>query len=75
MYTPYEDGWEKTALPEPGPVADLPADRPPSVEYEAYPAVFVAPFHYANPVMSRANTEKPPRHKVPLRLLRSYVRP
>ncbi len=54
MYTPYEDGWEKTALPEPGPVADLPADRPPSVEHEAYPAVFVAPFHYANPVMSNA---------------------
>ena len=54
MYTPYEDGWEKTALPEPGPVADLPADRPPTVEYEAYPAVFVAPFHYANPVMGSA---------------------
>jgi hypothetical protein len=56
MYTTYEDGWEKTALPEPGPVADLPADRPPSIEYEAYPAVFIAPFHYANPVMSPATS-------------------
>ena len=66
MYTPYEDGWEKTALPEPGPVADLPADRPPSAEHEAYPAVFVAPFHYANPVMSPAlNTDDPAPAPVP----------
>jgi hypothetical protein len=28
----------------------LPPDRPPTVAYEAYPAVFVAPFHYENPV-------------------------
>jgi hypothetical protein len=50
MRTPYEDGWGKTALPMPGPIPDLPADRPPSIAYEAYPAVFVAPFHYENPV-------------------------
>jgi hypothetical protein len=50
MITPYEDGWGKTALPKPGAIADLPPDRPPSVAYEAYPAAFVAPFHYENPV-------------------------
>jgi hypothetical protein len=50
MQTPYEDGWGKTALPMPGPIPDLPADRPPSTAYEAYPAVFVTPFHYENPV-------------------------
>jgi hypothetical protein len=50
MRTPYEDGWGKTALPKPGPIPGLAPDRPPSVEYEAYPAAFVAPFHYANPV-------------------------
>ena len=50
MYTPYEDGWGKTALPLAGPFADLPPDRPPSARYTTYPAVFAAPFHYENPV-------------------------
>jgi hypothetical protein len=50
MYTPYEDGWGKTAIPNAGPSAELPPDRPPSVEYQAYPAPFVVPFHYDNPV-------------------------
>jgi hypothetical protein len=50
MRTPYEDGWGKTALPMPGPIPGLPADRPPSLTYEAYPTAFVAPFHYENPV-------------------------
>jgi hypothetical protein len=49
MYAPYEDGWGKTALPNPGPLAVLPPDRPPTVPHEAYPAAFVAPFHYENP--------------------------
>jgi hypothetical protein len=54
MYTPYEDGWAKTAIPNAGPSAELPPDRAPSVAYEAYPAQFVVPFHYANPVTGGA---------------------
>lgn len=50
MYTPYEDGWGKTALPLNAPLEDLTPDRPPTTAYEAYPAVFVPPFHYPNPV-------------------------
>jgi hypothetical protein len=49
MYTPYEQGWGKAALPNPGPQTELAPDRPPTVEYASYPAVFVAPFHYPNP--------------------------
>ncbi len=56
MYTPYEDGWAKTALPNEGPSSELPPDRPPSVDYKAFPAAFVVPFHYANPVTSAATT-------------------
>jgi hypothetical protein len=52
MYTPYADGWGKTAIPNQGPSAELPPDRPPSVDYRAYPAAFVVPFHYDNPVAS-----------------------
>ncbi|HEX7079867.1 MAG TPA: nuclear transport factor 2 family protein [Gammaproteobacteria bacterium] len=50
MYTPYEDGWGKTALPAPSFASDLPPDRPPTVPHALYPAVPTAPFHYENPV-------------------------
>lgn len=50
MFTPYEDGWGKTGLANNGPSEELPPDRPPTVPHETYPAVFVAPFHYENPV-------------------------
>lgn len=50
MRTPYEDGWGVTALPRTEPSKELPPDFPPTVEYENYPAVFVVPFHYENPV-------------------------
>jgi hypothetical protein len=49
FYTPYEDGWGKTALPLTHPEKDLPPDRPPTVVYESYPSTFVAPFHYKSP--------------------------
>ena len=50
FYSPYQDGWGKTALPMSG-VSDVhPPDRPPSIDYEPYPTQFVPPFHYPNPV-------------------------
>jgi hypothetical protein len=51
--TPYADGWGKTALPLTKPEADFPPDRPSSVAYEPYPATFVAPFRYKNPVTGK----------------------
>ena len=53
LSTPYEEGWAKVAIPNGGPLADLPPDRPPSVAYEAFPAAFVVPFHYENPVTGK----------------------
>jgi len=50
MKTPFDDGWGVTALPRSTPSETLPPDEPPSVDYEHYPAVFVVPFHYDNPV-------------------------
>jgi hypothetical protein len=49
MRTPYDDGWAVTALPRSAPSTELPPDRPPSVAYENYPAVFVPPMHFTNP--------------------------
>jgi hypothetical protein len=51
--TPCADGWGKSALPSARPEKRLLPDRPPTVSYELYPATFVAPFHYKNPVTRR----------------------
>ncbi|MDG2175677.1 MAG: nuclear transport factor 2 family protein [Gammaproteobacteria bacterium] len=50
MRTPVDDGWHVTALPRTQPSEELPPDLPSNVEYENYPAVYVVPFHYDNPV-------------------------
>lgn len=51
MYAPYEDGWGKTALPQPTFSSTLAPDRPSSLSHAPYPAVPATPaFHYENPV-------------------------
>jgi hypothetical protein len=50
MRTPYDKGWAKAALPRSKQNEHLPPDRPPTVDYENYPSVFIPPFHYSNPV-------------------------
>jgi len=59
MYTTYEDGWAKVALPNEGPSTTLPPDQPPSVVYAAFPSAFVVPFHYDNPVTGSAASAPP----------------
>ena len=54
MYTPYEDGWAKTAMPNEGPSSELPPDRAPTVDYKPFPAAYVVPFHYESPVTAQA---------------------
>jgi hypothetical protein len=51
--TPYADGWGKKALPNPRPDDGFKPDRPPTQVYDSYPATFVAPFHYRNPVTGK----------------------
>jgi hypothetical protein len=53
FYTLYEDGWAKRASAIFAPYDRLPPDRPQSVPYDPYPAAFVPPFHYVNPVTGR----------------------
>jgi hypothetical protein len=50
---PYEGGWRNAsaeALDELTLGRDVQPDRPPSEDYEPYPAAYVPPFHYPNPV-------------------------
>ncbi len=53
FYTPYEDGWGKTANANSRPEEDFPPDRPPTVLYDSYPSTYVVPFHYVNPVTGK----------------------
>jgi hypothetical protein len=53
MYTPYADGWGKTANANTHPERDLPPDRPPTVNYATYPSTYIPPYHYRNPVTGR----------------------
>lgn len=53
FYTPYEQGWGLQSNPLMNYFPGYPPDLPHSIEYEPYPAVFVPPFHYSNPVSGR----------------------
>ena len=53
MYTEYARGWGKQAVPNTHPEKELPPDQPPTVKYETYPATFIPPYHYANPVTGK----------------------
>lgn len=53
FYTLYEDGWAKKSSAIFAPYERLPPDAPQSVRYDPYPAAFVPPFHYRNPVTGR----------------------
>ena len=61
FYTNYEDGWAKRASAIFAPYDRLPPDGPQSVDYDPYPATFVPPFHYANPVSGRMDHFGQPR--------------
>jgi hypothetical protein len=53
MYTPYAEGWAKSANPNTRPEKDLPPDRPPTVVYDIYPATYITPVHYPHPVTGK----------------------
>lgn len=53
MYTEYAAGWAKSAVPNTHPEKDLPPDRPPTVLYRTYPATFIPPYDYPNPVTGK----------------------
>jgi len=46
IYTEYDEGWHKGGVKLLRSIGGLEPDRPPTVEYEAYPDPVIAPFHY-----------------------------
>lgn len=65
FYTHYGDGWAKKSSAIFAPYDRLPPDRPQSVPYDPYPAAFVPPFHYVNPVSGRADHYADPSLREP----------
>ena len=53
FYVEYEQGWNKAAVPLPKHLETLEPDAAATVEYGAFPEVFIPPYHYANPVTGR----------------------
>jgi len=49
-FAEYERGWMDGGLPAAQPSTALPPDAPPSEVYEAFPGVYIPPFHYRHPV-------------------------
>jgi SnoaL-like domain len=53
FYTTYDQGWGRQAMPMLSYFPGYPPDLPQSVKYDPYPAPFVPPFHFRNPVTGR----------------------
>ncbi len=54
MYSNWHQGWEHFGLENTWPAKfDPPPDLPPSTVYLTYPAYYIAPFHYPNPVTGK----------------------
>lgn len=50
FWADYTKGWSQGSMPVAGPSAAIPADRPPTEVYAAFPDYYIPPFHYGNPV-------------------------
>jgi hypothetical protein len=53
FYTDYDKGWAKFSAAMFSPFPGYPPDLPQSVDYGPYPAPFIPPFHYKNPVSGK----------------------
>ncbi|HWW65213.1 MAG TPA: nuclear transport factor 2 family protein [Sphingomonadaceae bacterium] len=54
FYSEYDRGWDKGGIKLLRSIDGLQPDAPPTESYEAWPEVFIPPFHYANPVTGKA---------------------
>jgi hypothetical protein len=53
FYVEYERGWNKGAVELPKHLETLEPDAETTIQYGAFPEVFIPPYHYANPVTGR----------------------
>jgi ketosteroid isomerase-like protein len=53
FWADYTKGWSRGYMPVAGPSSSIPADKPPTEVYAAFPDYYIPPFHYPNPVSGR----------------------
>jgi ketosteroid isomerase-like protein len=53
FWADYTQGWSRGYMPIAGPSRAIPADKPPTEMYAAFPDYYLPPFHYPNPVSGR----------------------
>ena len=53
FYSEYDKGWDKGGVKLLRSFKGLEPDAPPSHDYEAWPEVFIPPYHYPNPVTGK----------------------
>ena len=53
FWADYTKGWSQGYMPIAGPSSAIPADKPPTEVYAAFPDYYMPPFHYPNPVSGR----------------------
>lgn len=56
FYSEYDRGWDKGGVKLVRSFKGLEPDAPPTHAYEAWPEVFIPPYHYSNPVSGRRNS-------------------
>jgi hypothetical protein len=56
FYVDYDTGWNKGAVEMPKQFDNLTPDGEPTVVYGSYPDIYIAPYHYKNPVSGREYT-------------------
>lgn len=55
FYSEYDRGWDKGGVKLVRSFKGIEPDAPPTYSYEAWPEVFIPPYHYPNPVSGRRN--------------------
>ena len=53
-YVEFDKGWSHGGVPLAGPLPGMEPDHASTVKYQAFPHVFVPPYHYANPVTGKS---------------------
>ncbi len=56
FYSEYDRGWDKGGVRLVRSIQGLEPDRPPTELYEAWPEVYIPPFHYAHPLGDSAGS-------------------
>ena len=59
FFAAYDPGWSYGSRPTPKASPKIPPDLPPSEKYEAFPEVYMPPFHYKNPVSGGETPAQP----------------